>query len=244
MTDLRSELEDALDEFDKSGAPGVPKATRLGKAVLLAEAVRSFLDDADLDDTANPYYFGKTIPPPSRPPPRHPNSAVDLGLTVTRSRPVTIDGIVYNTAMNAFQAHKADPSERHRFALVEYFDAVQMGRSCVIDCAAWDAGRKTLMTKILRTQASQNPEFAKLIVDHGATVLEDSMQDMYWPHALPQIWAELASELASQSSSVTASGDDDTASSSSVDQKSDQKSGRKRIMESAAKEANPSKKKK
>lgn len=192
----RNELEFALADFEEATREGVTKSARLYKASLLADAARAYLDDEPV--AADDDCFK-----------RDPNSACYLGLTIMQDRSVTIDGITYRTAFNAFQAHKAPIADRGRFAHVKFNEAANMGRRCQIDPVAWDTGRDALMTKILRHQANQHPEFAKTIALYGATVVEDSMGDPYWPTALPSIWAALATEFARMGDEEADDDDDD-----------------------------------
>ena len=110
--------------------------------------------------------------------------------------PVTVDGVTYRTAMNAFQAMKAPKAQRHKFANVVWPDAVAMGREQVIDITSWDANRETLMESILTAQAKQNPGFKKIVLKHANKRLrEGSMSDTFWPTALPGIWKNVRANL-------------------------------------------------
>lgn len=104
------------------------------------------------------------------------------------------DGLVYDTAFNAFQAQKASPEKRAAFCYVDAQTALNLGRKCTIDVAAWDANRVTLMTKILKKQAAQNDEFKERILAHAARadIVHNSMiHDPFWGKELPGILKSL-----------------------------------------------------
>ena len=110
--------------------------------------------------------------------------------------PVTVDGVTYSTAMNAFQAMKAPKKERSKFANVTWTDAVSMGREQVIDVTSWDANRETLMESILTAQAKENPAFKKIVLQNANKgLVENSMGDAFWPTALPRIWKNVRANL-------------------------------------------------
>ena len=76
------------------------------------------------------------------------DSTSGVGLSLFEPFPVDYDGLVYDTAFNAFQAQKAPPEERDAFCKVDTQTATMLGRKCTMDVAAWDANRVTLMTTI------------------------------------------------------------------------------------------------
>lgn len=118
---------------------------------------------------------------------------LDVGLTIYRSCPVTIDSITYPTAMNAFQAMKAKYRiDRMKYMSVDWPQAVQLGRTESIDVTQWDSNREELMHSILVAQASANSSFKKQILKYGNKSLRDnSMSDAYWPTVLPRLWARV-----------------------------------------------------
>ena len=122
------------------------------------------------------------------------DSTSAVGLTLFEPFPVDYDGIVYDTAFNAFQAQKASPEKRAAFCYVDAQTALNLGRKCTIDVAAWDANRVTLMTKILKKQAAQNDEFKERILAHAARadIVHNSMiHDPFWGKELPGILKSL-----------------------------------------------------
>ena len=90
---------------------------------------------------------------------------LSIGLSIITDRPFRYDGIMFNTAQNAFQAQKAPPDQRDSFAAIEPMDAVAKGRNCHIDVAAWDANREKLMTQILKAQAEDNETMRETLVE-------------------------------------------------------------------------------
>lgn len=190
-------LQAAVTAFDYAPTPTAQRS----KAAALADAARRLLaahtaghaptrptqenddDDAldflirEVDDTADDH------------------SAVRLGLTVHETRPFDFGGVIYDTAMNAFQAQKAALADRHRFAKVSWVDAVQMGRGCKIDVEEWNDNRQDLMLAILREQAQQHRTLKAKVRQCGDAYTEDSMKDDYWHTHLPLIWATLKEEF-------------------------------------------------
>ena len=121
-------------------------------------------------------------------------TTTQLGLTWFEAFPVKIDGVTYATAFNAFQSYKAPPAERAAFANLTSYEATERGRKCQIDVKAWDANRKSLITKILTKQASQHTEFKTRILTHCARddVVHDTMGlDPFWGPTFEQVWKDL-----------------------------------------------------
>jgi predicted NAD-dependent protein-ADP-ribosyltransferase YbiA (DUF1768 family) len=122
------------------------------------------------------------------------DSTSGVGLTLFEPFPVDYDGLVYDTAFNAFQAQKAPRAEREAFCQVDTPTATMLGRKCTIDIAAWDANRVTLMTDILKKQASQNQAFRECILTHAARtdiVHNSMMHDPFWSKEMPGILKSL-----------------------------------------------------
>ena len=130
-------------------------------------------------------------------PPQHTlsvDSTSAVGLTLFEPFPVDYDGLVYDTAFNAFQAQKASPEKRATFCNVDPQTALSLGRNCTINVAAWDANRVTLMTKILKKQAAQNDEFKERILAHAARddIVHNAMiHDPFWGKEMPGILKSL-----------------------------------------------------
>lgn len=122
------------------------------------------------------------------------DSTSKVGLSLFEPFPVDYNGRVYDTAFNAFQAQKAPPEGRAAFCHVDTQTALQLGRKCTIDVAAWDANRVTLMTDILKKQAKQHHEFQQRIIDHAARddIVHDAMMhDPFWGKEMPGILKSL-----------------------------------------------------
>lgn len=122
------------------------------------------------------------------------DSTSAVGLTLFEPFPVDYDGLVYDTAFNAFQAQKALPEKRADFCNVDTQTALSLGRKCTIDVATWDANRVTLMTKILKKQAVQNDEFKERILAHAARadIVHNAMiHDPFWGKEMPGILKSL-----------------------------------------------------
>jgi predicted NAD-dependent protein-ADP-ribosyltransferase YbiA (DUF1768 family) len=122
---------------------------------------------------------------------------ISVGMTIyNEGYPVTVDGVTYSTAMNAFQAMKVPKAQRGKFANVTWTEAVSMGREQVIDVTSWDANRETLMESILTAQAKENPAFKKIVLRNANKgLVENSMGDAFWPTALPGIWKNVRANL-------------------------------------------------
>ena len=125
------------------------------------------------------------------------DSATSLGLTVFEAYPVKFKAVTYDTAFNAFQAQKAPPDEREAFASLSVQEATNLGRTCTIDVAAWDAGREDLMFSILKKQAIQHSAFKQRILDYAdADIHHDCLShDPFWSKTLPVIWKRLHAAL-------------------------------------------------
>ena len=122
------------------------------------------------------------------------DSTSGVGLSLFEPFPVDYDGLVYDTAFNAFQAQKAPPEERDAFCKVDTQTATMLGRKCTMDVAAWDANRVTLMTTILKKQAAQHDEFKERILDHAARtdIVHNSMvHDPFWGKEMPGVLKSL-----------------------------------------------------
>ena len=191
---MTTELSAALEAYD---TPGSTKE-RAVAAVQLAESVREYLEGDDESYSAT-YGFGyggpasrgfKHVLSPT-------GGTISVGMTIFKEGyPVTVDGVTYSTAMNAFQAMKAPKAERGKFANVTWTDAVSMGREQVIDVTSWDANRETLMESILTAQAKENPAFKKIVLRNANKgLVENSMGDAFWPTALPGIWKNVRTNL-------------------------------------------------
>ena len=164
-------------------------------AVTLAESVREYLEGEDEPYSAAHGYgatshgFSNVLSPAG--------GTISVGMTIFKEGyPITVDGVTYSTAMNAFQAMKAPKAERSKFANVTWTDAVSMGREQVIDVTSWDANRETLMESILTAQAKENPAFKKIVLRNANKgLVENSMGDAFWPTALPGIWKNVRANL-------------------------------------------------
>ena len=169
----------------------------------LAELVADFRDEHGDDPEENEDTFAalmdifeaaEEVVANDAPPPQSVDSTSGVGLTLFEPFPVVYDGITYDTAFNAFQAQKAPPDERSAFCNVDTPTATMLGRKCSIDVAAWDANRVTLMTNILRKQASQNNDFKERILEHAARsdIVHNSMiHDPFWGREMPGILKSL-----------------------------------------------------
>ena len=111
-----STLEDALRDYDFASA-----STRHMAAAALAQAVRDHLQSPlssrkrrnyamAADDDDDLYVSGDTS-----------NGTRALRLSIVSDRPFHYDGILYNTAQNAFQAQKAPKEKRAAFAGIEHW---------------------------------------------------------------------------------------------------------------------------
>ena len=79
------------------------------------------------------------------------------------------------------------------FCNVDTPTATMLGRKCTIDVAAWDANRVTLMTNILKKQATQST-FQERILAHAvrADIVHNSMiHDPFWGKEMPGILKSL-----------------------------------------------------
>ena len=153
-----TDLGAALEAYDSAGST----KERAVAAVHLAESVREYLEGEDEPYSAAHGYgatshgFSNVLSPAG--------GTISVGMTIFKGGyPVTVDGVTYSTAMNAFQAMKAPKAERSKFANVTWTDAVSMGREQVIDVTSWDANRETLMESILTAQAKENPAFKRIV---------------------------------------------------------------------------------
>ena len=185
-------LEDALRDYDFA-----PSTTRHMAAAALAQAVRDHLQSPSsgrrkrlnpitFDDDDLYTSYGSTS-----------NGTRALGLSIIADRPFHYDGILYNTAQNAFQAQKAPKDKRGDFAGIEPMDAVAKGRNCIIDVAAWDANREKLMTLILRAQAEENESMRETLIEwKDAVIVVDDMFDPFWPSTLPAVFQNVGHALA------------------------------------------------
>ena len=171
---MTTELSAALKAYDTAGSIKV----RAGAALQLAESVREYLEgDDESYSAAHGYGYGG---PTSRQF-KHTGGTISVGMTIFKGGyPVTVDGVTYCTAMNAFQAMKAPKAHRGKFANVAWTDAVSMGREEVIDVTSWDANRETLMESILTAQTKENPAFKKVVLQNANKgLVENSMGDPF-----------------------------------------------------------------
>ena len=186
-----TQLAAALQAYDSAGST----KERAVAAVELAESVREYLEGEDEPYSAAHGYgatshgFSNVLSPAG--------GTISVGMTIFKEGyPVTVNGVTYSTAMNAFQAMKAPKAERSKFANVTWTDAVSMGREQVIDVTSWDANRETLMESILTAQAKENPAFKKIVLRNANKgLVENSMGDAFWPTALPGIWKNVRANL-------------------------------------------------
>lgn len=171
-------LRFALQKYESSSA----NKNKKRKAERLADAVREIVDDIEEQEQ---FQLTTTM----------------LGMTILKECPVTIDNITYQTAMNAFQAHKAPLSRRLEYASLPCMEAVKRGRTEIIDSEKWDDNRVKLMTNILVAQVAQNDELRSIVLRYGddKTIIEDSMSDAYWLKTLPRIWKTVNKTLKSDS---------------------------------------------
>ena len=160
-------LHDALDAFrDVFGAstPNLEDLVDLGGIQMLL----------DIKDAAEDLYAS-----PEDEAQQTLASTSSVGLTLFEAFPVCYGGITYQTAFNAFQAQKAPDDERESYCNVDTQTALNLGRKCTIDVAAWDSRRVSLMRHILKKQAQQNLSFKDRIVEHGGR--DDILHDaMFW----------------------------------------------------------------
>ena len=199
-------MEDALYDYDSAGSP----AARAVAAAALAEVVR---EHVEVDGGKCGFKRGRQSTQSLAPPyPSPTHGTYQVGLTMYKSGyPVTIDSVTYPTAWNAFQACKAAPSERGRYANVSWVEATQLGRQEHIDVAFWDTQRETLMHSILVAQASTHPAFEKVILKYGHKKLHDnSMSDMFWSSVLPSMWAKVRTTLKENKSEEDESEEDES----------------------------------
>ena len=173
---MTTELSAVLEAYDTAGSTKEHAVA----AVQLAESVREYLEGDDEPYSANGYGatshgygatshgFSHVLAPTG--------GTISVGMTIFKSGyPVTVDGVTYSTAMNAFQAMKAPKAERGKFANVEWTDAVTMGREQVIDVTSWDANRETLMESILTAQAKENPAFKRIVLRNANKGLVENL---------------------------------------------------------------------
>ena len=187
-----AELSAALEAYDTAGST----KERAVAAVQLAESVREYLEGDDEPYSAA-YGYGTTSRGFSHvlsPTCAGTGGTISVGMTIFKEGyPVTVDGVTYATAMNAFQAMKAPKAQRSKFANVVWTEAVIMGREQVIDVTSWDANRETLLESILTAQATENPGFKKIVLKHANKRLrENSMSDTFWPTRAPRDMEECA----------------------------------------------------
>ena len=175
------DLSDAVDEFDLAPVRLDRKTARI------LSAARRVIDEwrGSLDDKGEEEEDDRQI------------TASEAGLSILKKRSVTFsDGHRYPTAMHCFQAQKAPDSMRPAFETCPLDTALTLGRTCTIDVAAWDSGRKDLMTDILRAQMEQHEDLRDAVREHADDYHEDIMRgDAYWCATLPVIWYELQKEL-------------------------------------------------
>ena len=175
------DLSDAVDAFDKAPVALDRKTARiLGAARRVIDEWRGAEPDDGEEDEED-----RQI------------SASQAGLSILKKRSVAFtDGHEYPTAMHCFQAQKAPDAMRVAFETCPLDTALKLGRTCTIDVAAWDSGRKDLMTAILRAQMEQHDELRDAVRDHADDYYEDVMRgDAYWCATLPVIWQDLQREL-------------------------------------------------
>lgn len=199
-TESICELKEALDAYDDANEVEGDYKKRFEKlheaGNRLAEAVRNVVEDEEPEDemcTPASYQGGGSN--------HHTQwggskSTSSVGLTIHDTMPVKIDDVVYPTAMNAFQAHKALPANRGAYTTLLWPDAVSRGRTETIDIVAWDKNREPLMTSILVAQARQNDTMRDIVMEHaGTNLFENSMSDAFWPSVLPTIWTNVKAAL-------------------------------------------------
>ena len=120
------------------------------------------------------------------------------GLSILDELPFEFRGVRYRTAQNAFQAQKAPPPEREKFANVPANEATRLGRACTIDVPEWDANRGALMTEIITAQAMQHDGMRRTLVDLRGQTITGLGSDPFWGIELPKIWAAVGESLAEQ----------------------------------------------
>ena len=194
------ELKEALDAYDDANEIEGDYKKRFENlhqaSERLAEVVRNVVEDEEPEEemsTSAGYQGGwsnhRTQWGGSK-------STLSVGLSIHETVPVKIDDVVYPTAMNAFQAHKASPANRGAYTTLTWPDAVARGRTETIDIVAWDKNREPLMTSILVAQARQNDTMRDIVMEHAGTDLfENSMSDAFWPTVLPTIWKNVKAAL-------------------------------------------------
>ena len=94
--------------------------------------------------------------------------------------PFEFEGVVYDTAENAFQAQKAPKNEREKYAHVKPNIAKQMGRKEKLP-DDWENTKDGLMRRIVGAKF-KDPELMRLLVDTGdAELIEgNNWNDTYW----------------------------------------------------------------
>ena len=126
MDDLLEELQDLLDDASESGQPLTlieEKAQEFCQAYARRKR-RKMRRNSMLADDDEPELGIKT-------------SA--LGLSPARQCSVKVGKHTYPTAMNAFQAQKADKTGRVKYTMCTVAEAAKMGRDEPIDIEEWDS---------------------------------------------------------------------------------------------------------
>lgn len=175
-------LKKTLDEYDDlANCSCVEYPSSLKRvAEKMAGLVREVVDCKGDEDGVD---MASTLPDPRR------LTTTAAGLTLYAEFPVKIDDLIYPTAMNAFQAHKAPVGSRDVYTRLSWFEAVSRGRTETIDRVTWDTNREALMVTILTEQAKQNRSMRDVVMQFaGKRLSEDSMLDHFWPRVLPDIW--------------------------------------------------------
>jgi predicted NAD-dependent protein-ADP-ribosyltransferase YbiA (DUF1768 family) len=114
-------------------------------------------------------------------------------------RSVLYDGVKYVTAMTAFQAQKAPPTARHKYAKLGPGEAALQGRLELIDSVSWDSNRRALMKKILIAQVRQH-SILRVRMMKQKQFNNNMLGDPYWCQTLPGIWLEIKAELSDEAS--------------------------------------------
>ena len=98
---------------------------------------------------------------------------------------VEVEGLVYPSSENAFQALKVEEYQRDRFVNISPLDSKREWKSCdLIDRNAreWDARKYKVMDHVVWCKFDQNPDLKKLLLDTGEKYLEESLwwRDLFW----------------------------------------------------------------
>jgi ribA/ribD-fused uncharacterized protein len=94
---------------------------------------------------------------------------------------IEMDGVVYPSPENAYQAFKTlDPEERKQFLKIRSFEAKKLGTTVKLR-DDWEAIKLDVMLKVQRKKYAQEP-FRTWLLDTGDAYIEETNHwgDVYW----------------------------------------------------------------